>query len=489
MTWSADEWKGKRPAHGIITDAQAGPVWLMGGMKPDGLDAAEYNGRLARSIHDRPADWAYEPGCSMLTPGRVVPQRAVYMRGAEAPAAYPSLPSPLLVTVADGGVYDAEGRIEIRGAHLKDPMRNIPLPSPEGAQSDEHWKGRWVHGGYLAPHFGHFLTESLGRLWWFEESDAGPIDGIVFRWFNSVKFGETDRAGRLQPKAFVSVILDLLGISAPARTAVGPVCAETLIVPAQLMALTTGPQIAGHPRFRRFVARMAHHPSIDGRATARNLFVSRSRLEGMHGAIALEAWLDELFAAAGYDVVHPEALSLQDQISLYRSADRIVFTEGSALHLYAYVAQPGQRACIILRRQPAATYFVTQLVGAGVDAIGIDAVSAFVLPCLEEERAGGARGPIWNTRYSEAALDFVELQRQLTEAGFIPGVPVSAPGSDAVHAALEARLAEFSAVFAGRRFRVVPREAVLRHIQELQAGPPRPAARAPRRMVRPPPLS
>jgi capsular polysaccharide biosynthesis protein len=49
-----------------------------------------------------------------------------------------------------------------------------------------------------------------------------------------------------------------------------------------------------------------------------------------------DAELDEVFAAAGYDVVAPETLPLDDQLELVATAGELAGLTGSALHLAAF---------------------------------------------------------------------------------------------------------------------------------------------------------
>jgi capsular polysaccharide biosynthesis protein len=70
-------------------------------------------------------------------------------------------------------------------------------------------------------------------------------------------------------------------------------------------------------------------PNVDGRG--RSIFVSRSRV---HSARKLlnRAAIEARAAAAGYEIVCPELLSLLQQIGLFRSATRLMGEYGSGLH-------------------------------------------------------------------------------------------------------------------------------------------------------------
>jgi hypothetical protein len=65
-------------------------------------------------------------------------------------------------------------------------------------------------------------------------------------------------------------------------------------------------------------------PARDG-----SLYVSRA---GQHARFAGESYLEEVFEEAGFRVVRPETISLEQQLRAYAGAQAIVFAEGSAVH-------------------------------------------------------------------------------------------------------------------------------------------------------------
>lgn len=425
------------------------------------------NVELAQRLYARPADWQYSEGVTVVDGARLVPQRLVIRRGDPATPEYPTLPASLVRPVVDGGVYDADGNIIEAGCHLKEPLRNIPRPQVDLDVPTQHLPGSWLYGGRLAPHFGHFLTESLGRLWALD--DAGDIAGIVFQWHTQARNAPEPSADARTVSPIADRILNLLGIDCPVRLMYGDATVERLIVPTQLMALTSGRQVAGHPRFRRFAARLAAHPSIPTRPPGLRLFVSRAGLENRHARVLMEHWLDEVFSADGYMVIHPEKLTLEDQISLYNSAQQIVFSEGSAIHLYALVARPEQHVGIIARRSPPMMRFVNQIASGGPRSVQVfDAIEAMVVPVVDD----GTPMPGWNGKFSDSVLDYRKLAGELQAAGFLRTAQLpEAPSAAAVRSAFEDRLIALAANFPGHRFGLVaPRPARRRPAADRPVG-------------------
>jgi hypothetical protein len=91
--------------------------------------------------------------------------------------------------------------------------------------------------------------------------------------------------------------------------------------------------------------------AVGARGAARKVLLSRSRFNAVTGRSSggllrtdarWDARLDRAFAAAGFDVVFPEELSVREQIALVRGADVIAGSRGTALHLSCF-ADPGTR--------------------------------------------------------------------------------------------------------------------------------------------------
>lgn len=324
--------------------------------------------------------------------------------------------------VVDGGAYTAEGEIIRSALHRSGGLR-FHMPRPDlavaleacGPAGDDPVveEGRWIYGGFLYGHFGHFLMESLGRLWALDRL-RDWADGIC--WIlpvpprrNAAAFGDA-----VLKKRFIQDTLRLLGVDKELRVITRPTVFQRLAVPSLLMLNGPDSVAAGHPVFRRFIRRIAEDqaepPTLPG------LYVSRAALVG-NGRFAEEERLEEAFAQAGWQVLRPETKSVPEQVALYRSARQLVFAEGSALHLYAYAARPRQRVGIILRRLPAKMKFPNQLHGFNVAEVHVaDAIAGILLP--DEQEAEEDRDPTyWNK--AEIVLDHQHLGDWLVAHGFL----------------------------------------------------------------------
>ena len=298
--------------------------------------------------------------------------------------------------VQPSGVFDAAGNYVHQAVlwRVRPLMIAPPLPDVH-----DHLSGRWIWGGVLFNHFGHFLIESSGRLWALDA--LAGADGIVFL----AKHGTTDEID-LQPyhKAF----FDLLGVNLPIRVITRPTRVDLLEVPGQGFGI--GRLASGTGAFRAFMqGRFGQGVVADG---ADSLYISRSGLGALRGGILHETRLDGYLAACGYEIFHPQQHPLQVQVARYKAARRIIALDGSALHLVAMVAGPDQQVAIIKRRESGATDSIVAHLHsfAGRAPLVLDAIRADWIRS-DRKRAD---------RLSFGELDFQALGRALSATGMVP---------------------------------------------------------------------
>lgn len=297
------------------------------------------------------------------------------------------------------GVFDQTGAYVHEAVHWRGRPLMVPPPFPE---TTEHLPGRWLWGGVLMDHFGHFLTESTGRLWALEGLER-QIDGIVF--LPERGFG---RDRDLALKGYQRQFFDLLGVQAPIRILTRATRFDRLEVPGPGFGI--GPLMAGTQPFRRFVqARLAPDlPSAGGES----LYISRSRLDLRLGGVIAENLLERNLTAAGYEIYHPQDHGLAEQIAAYRAARRIVALDGSALHLVAMAARPGQSVAVIKRRTGSAPE------GIAENLAGFTGKAPLLIDAIVRNWIRSDRSRVDNLSYGE--LDFPTLGAQLAAGGFLP---------------------------------------------------------------------
>lgn len=212
--------------------------------------------------------------------------------------------------------------------------------------------GSYFFGGVLFRHFGHFMAESIHRLWAWQHY-ANRSDKILF--LAEQHHQSEDQTTSLLP--YEAEALSYLGIDLQ-RVEVVTECTEveTLVVAEQASLIGTPPHLIS-PRYIEFLSLcdqryLRDHPPNMPAKYPQRLLVSRSHLL-LNGAIAGEAYLEQQLIMADFQLFRPEQHALMEQLNHYRHAKVVIFSEGSALHaleLLGDMSAYGQ--FIVLCRRP-----------------------------------------------------------------------------------------------------------------------------------------
>ena len=239
-------------------------------------------------------------------------------------------------SVQRSGVLTPDGRLVEEGITWRGQTPVTIAPAmPAGELAD--LKGTWMFLGPLFGHFGHFLVESICRIWAF-----GPlkdkIDGVIY----VPKFQN-------RPDHVANVyrpFLQALGVTAPMVNLEDPTRVERLYVPAQGFGMFQ--MIEGAPEYRDFIR--AHAGKGIEPKGAEKIYISRSALPAIRGSVLGEKRLEAVLEAEGYEVFHPQKHPHDAQIAAYRAARQIVGVDCSPLHLLALVGDKDQKTGIVARR-------------------------------------------------------------------------------------------------------------------------------------------
>jgi hypothetical protein len=258
-------------------------------------------------------------------------------------------------------------------------------------------KGRYLFAGDYWAHFGHFLFESLARLWALDHLDV-PLDGIIF-------YAPRGR-GTLDPASVQAQILATLGIDLPIYLVSKPTEVDELLVPRQACGL--GGLASGTPAARAFFQNRLRR--VPPKAGVERLYLSRLGYRLRRGGMFAEQVLQRNLERQGYVAYMPERHSIQDQIATYLGAEKIVAPDSSALHMFGFVGRPEQDLAIVLRRTEGATDILPQVTGfTGRMPLVIDRINRIWA-------RENYKNPSWG---SFAEIDFAKLGQDLCDAGFI----------------------------------------------------------------------
>jgi capsular polysaccharide biosynthesis protein len=235
-----------------------------------------------------------------------------------------------------GAVHESSGKL-VRSSQKVCAGANTWAPADPGSvrvnQQAERLEGRWLYGGHWMQHFGHFVAETMTTLW-PEPGETGDVVGLVFHKYLKRPWAEEPWQRRL---------LELAGRGGlPVRVVDGRGArrVESLVVPGRAVVAHGW----AHPQAQEVWERVV--TPFRGRGGPRRVFLSRTghnaarRSEGHRSAgrstPAWDAAADRVFAEAGFAVVWPEQLVVDEQLALVADAKVVAGASGSALHLSAF---------------------------------------------------------------------------------------------------------------------------------------------------------
>ena len=255
-----------------------------------------------------------------------------------------------------------------------------------------------VFGGYLLGAYGHFLAESIHRLWPLFEDERLRSLPIYFQTFSQNQGPVTHlRSYMVDIFGYLGVNTDLVHIIREQ-----PVGFSRLWVPEQVKWLKAACDSPGY--FQRF----ARFSSGLGGSAGRKLYVTRSRYL-YSGSYMGERLVESVLSSAGVEIVYPEDHKVGELVARYKGAEAIAFSEGSAIHvaeisggLDGRLFLVGRRDLEFAERQFADVFSCF----AGSHEI---MVPKHILPTIRTGREGQANG----TRVP-VLLDIAELLERLT---------------------------------------------------------------------------
>lgn len=179
----------------------------------------------------------------------------------------------------------------------------LPYVSPVGSVSTPV-----IYLGSPQSGWGHFLTQGLARIWY---ALANPHIPVVWDAHSLSSFQQE--------------VLDILRLKNEQIFLRSPMRFSEVVFPQPGICI-------GDYVDPAFAARLGRH---HGKATVagRKILLSRSMLGAQTASShASPDPLDELATDFGFEIVHPEILSVQEQLDLLSSAEVVLGVEGSAMH-------------------------------------------------------------------------------------------------------------------------------------------------------------
>lgn len=278
------------------------------------------------------------------------------------------------IYTADGERVDASHRGKIGNGWDANPVR---LPDAD-AEPERTVPGRSFFAGHWGPVFGHVLLETLPRFW--PDVDYSEYDHLVFY----PKRVETTKIVR-QPH-----IDQLIGAAGPSRAdfvmlAYGGARFEQIDIASAPILMKDAADVRFLDVFDRIADRLLADHDPGGPLPPR-VYLSRSHLNARRKRQASnEEHIESMLGKHGFAVVHPQELSIPDQVAIMRGAEVIAGCDGSGLHMSAF-ARPGTKLLAIDSRTVPNQFLVDQ--ARELDALHVLAV----------DEALGERSARWKIR-------------------------------------------------------------------------------------------
>jgi hypothetical protein len=197
-----------------------------------------------------------------------------------------------------GGVYSTDGKF------IEDSLLHRGKQAPY-QEPNEYLAGTYIYGGCLFGHFGHFIWESLSRLYAIRQCNAYPILFIspndkVF--YAQKKFFET-----IGIRNEILLVKETNSIEKLIYSSPGSSIIPLLIINEQIDSL----QYFNYSK-----------------KTNDKIWLSRSMLK--YGKLDNEQVIEEELRNIGYKIIHPEMLSIREQVRLISTSDVVAGCDGSA---------------------------------------------------------------------------------------------------------------------------------------------------------------
>ena len=231
----------------------------------------------------------------------------------------------LIVAKSLPGAYDPAGCIvedTLRVAGVP-PRRRDQVRLPEwltGWEVVETREEPVVWAGTMAAHYGHFLIESAGRVW--PLLPGGELEGLpaVF----------TTPLGDEKSREW----LDALGVPCVELPAQGAVCFRRMYVPEPAWRMNAW----AAPEMRQIHLHVGRNLEVPETPRGGVIWLSRSRL--IPRRVAYDERLLEWVLDPHVRRIHPEEMSLAEQVGALDASDAVVGVIGSAFHTLLMVPDP-----------------------------------------------------------------------------------------------------------------------------------------------------
>ncbi|WP_019831274.1 glycosyltransferase family 61 protein [Sphingomonas sp. PR090111-T3T-6A] len=234
----------------------------------------------------------------------------------------------------DEGLFDQGGKLIADAGYFRahpDRVSLYPLLNPLPHERFDYAPDdvQYVFLGVLTGHYGHFITNSLARVWAVSRFDRATTKFVLLN------------HGPLSMPLAISWLREILGAFGLDETNLlnfaRPTRFREIVVPAP--AFEEGGFV--HAVFGAACGRAGQMLTRGRRNDGPPVFLTKQCLASGVSKVTNEAEMCEHLSAAGVQIVAPETLSVSEQIRLFADRDAVLGMAGSAMHTAVFA--PGRQ--------------------------------------------------------------------------------------------------------------------------------------------------
>ncbi len=232
------------------------------------------------------------------------------------------------------GIYNIDGHINDSAAYVRGPechlvgqsrLADIDILNAD-IVSEHH-----IYFGPLIPHYGHFLVSSLARAWFYSSFEDDNVRLLC----------HSDHPVESHMKSsFMGSFIPALGLKAcqfarPTK----PTRFTNLTVPSAAF-------IEEKMAYTAFLTPMHNIGDFllnnsNCKKGRRSVYLSKSRMgTGSVTHISNELEIEAILEGYGVEIIHPQSLSVEEQVRIFSSCDKVLGFVGSAFHNHIFVREP-----------------------------------------------------------------------------------------------------------------------------------------------------
>jgi capsular polysaccharide biosynthesis protein len=251
------------------------------------------------------------------------------------------------------GLYDEDGYLIRAAAYLRDGclVGQSDYQSLDGLDLDEAPPGNYLYGGNMIAHFGHFLLSTLSRYWMGIDQDLSEYKilchgaGVPEGWWSH----------RFIREIFSSVGLTVDNFVSFRR-------------PTKVRLITVPHSSSEEHRFVNIAyAQWCNKVGMSllrGKEREKNptpIWLSKTRLPAGVQGLVNEEEITSRLEARGVEIIHPQDISVADQVKLFATRPAIIGTVGSAFHASVLWPPQARLGCVALYDQVSSNYAISDL--------------------------------------------------------------------------------------------------------------------------------